>query len=142
MNNANDTFWLLLMLCIYMHVIDDFVLQKPTLCDLKQKSWWSRQIGYDFSRSDYCHDYIMALFVHAAEWSVGMLLPMIWWTFHSGIKTDSLFFWTAFCINTIVHAFIDNMKANDLAINLVEDQTAHLVQIMITLTVFVARNCI
>ena len=142
MNNANDTFWILLMLCIYMHVIDDFVLQKPCLCDLKQKSWWEKQIGYGFSRSDYSHDYIMALFMHSVEWAIGMLLPMFLWTAYKGIPFDSLFFWTACCVNTVIHAFVDNMKANDLAINLIEDQITHLVQIVVTLTIFVTRNCL
>lgn len=142
METANDTFWLLLMACLYMHVLDDFVLQKATLCDLKQRDWWRRLVGHDFEKSRYSHDYVMALFIHAGQWSLGILLPMALYFIIKGMPVDTLFLWSAFCVNTLVHAFVDNLKANELRINLVEDQSAHFVQIVITLVVFVMRNCI
>ena len=43
-----------------------------------------------------------------------------------------------FVCNVIIHAFVDNLKANDKEINLAADQSIHLVQIVITWLVF---NC-
>lgn len=140
MENPNDTFWLLLMACLYMHVLDDFVLQKACLCDLKQKSWWRNLIGHEFEKSKYSHDYVMALFIHAGQCSLGMLLPIALYQLYKGTPVDVLFLWSAFCVNTLVHAFVDNLKANELAINLVQDQFAHITQIVITLVVFIMRN--
>ena len=34
--------------------------------------------------------------------------------------------------NTIIHAVVDNLKANKLKINLVVDQSIHILQIIIT----------
>ena len=140
MENPNDTFWLLLMACLYMHVLDDFVLQKATLCDLKQKDWWRKLVGPEFEKSRYSHDYVMALFIHAGQCSLGMLLPIALFQLFKGMPVDVLFLWMAFCVNTCVHAFVDNLKANEFAINLIEDQMAHIVQIVVTLVVFIMRN--
>jgi len=140
MENPTDTFCLLLMACLYMHVLDDFVLQKATLCDLKQKSWWSRLIGPEFEKSRYSHDYVMALFIHAGQCSLGMLLPIILYQLYKGMPVDTPFFCGAFIFNMFIHAFVDNLKANELAINLIEDQMAHITQIVITLIVFIMRN--
>lgn len=140
MRHDGDIFWVLLMLGIWCHVIDDYVLQAPCLGNLKQRDWWRKLIGTDFHRSGYSHDYVMALMMHAASWSCSILLPMLWWTVHNGLQIDSSFFWTAFCVNTLVHAFTDNMKANELSINLITDQAVHLAQITLTTAIYVWRN--
>lgn len=142
MLDINNTFLVLLLVCVYMHILDDFVLQKATLCDLKQRSWWFKQIGPDLNRSRYSHDYLAALIVHAAQCSIGMLLPMVAFTLWKGIPVDTLYFCLAFVLNTVVHAFTDNLKANEMSINLIEDQMVHAVQIVITVAIFCSRNLI
>lgn len=137
-----DTFWFLLMLCIWCHIIDDFVLQSFCLCDLKQKSWWKKQIGSCFEFSPYREDYVVALVVHGASWSIATLLPIIAWYFYTETQLDVPFLWTAFFFNAIIHATIDNIKANLMLINLVTDQTLHLVQIVVTLAIFMHRAVI
>ena len=43
---------------------------------------------------------------------------------------------TAILANTVIHAFVDDLKANRDRINLVTDQLIHLAQIAVTGTVF------
>jgi hypothetical protein len=38
----------------------------------------------------------------------------------------------AFIINTIIHYWVDNEKCNKLRINLMADQTIHLIQVFVT----------
>jgi hypothetical protein len=44
----------------------------------------------------------------------------------------------SYFVNTAIHAFVDNLKANKYVINLVEDQFAHLVQIICTWIILMA----
>ena len=44
----------------------------------------------------------------------------------------------SYFINTAIHAFIDNLKANKYVINLAEDQFAHLIQIICTWIILMA----
>ena len=140
--NNKDAFWVLLIICIWCHVIDDFVLQKPTLCDLKQRDWWRRLIGIDFENSPYSCDYIMALAMHSMSWSVSILLPLIAHSLLTTPSIDGLFIWSAFCVNALIHGIVDDMKANKLQLNLVEDQLVHLVQIAATTFIYVYRTFI
>jgi hypothetical protein len=43
----------------------------------------------------------------------------------------------AYIANMIVHAFVDNLKANKFKINLVVDQSIHIIQIVVTWLVFI-----
>ena len=43
-----------------------------------------------------------------------------------------------YIINTAIHAFVDDLKANKFKINLVEDQLAHLLQIICTWIILTA----
>lgn len=42
-----------------------------------------------------------------------------------------------FLVNALVHSIVDNLKANELKINLITDQAIHLAQIIITALIFV-----
>ena len=139
---ARDIFWLLLLLCMWMHVLDDFVLQKACLCELKQRDWWQKLIGHEFKATKYAQDYIMALVMHAISWSVSIALPLILYSLYTGMALDCLFFWTACCVNAVIHAFVDDMKANRLMLNLVDDQAIHIVQIVVTVFIYVHRTLI
>ena len=42
----------------------------------------------------------------------------------------------SFVINGLIHMFVDNLKANKFKINLIQDQSIHLVQILVTVLLF------
>ena len=117
---------------VLCHIIDDFVLQKATLCDLKQKEWWERNCGtkeYGMLLQ-YKNDYKMALFIHALSWSIMIHLPLFliwipWWAL--GLTVG---------INAVIHYITDDHKANKKTINLIQDQLIHLGQILITFGVY------
>ncbi len=118
---------LLLVACLFMHVFDDYVLQ-GCLANLKQKSWWEKNAPADLYRKDY----IAALICHAFSWSVMITLPLIIY-----MKGDLGWFWFSLPINWTIHALVDNWKANIKKINLIQDQSIHLGQIILTWGVFI-----
>ena len=118
----------ILLLMILLHIIDDFVLQKATLCDLKQKEWWERNYGskeYGMPLQ-YKNDYKMALFIHALSWSIMIHLPL----FLFDICWYTLFY--TVIINAGIHMIVDDHKANLKTINLIQDQLIHFGQILLT----------
>lgn len=114
----------ILITMIFCHIIDDYYLQ-GWLASGKQKSWWDKNAPNNL----YKNDYLMALFCHSFSWSFMIQLPVLIYSFYT-----CLFIWNIilFIINLIIHAFIDNLKANKLKINLIQDQTIHFIQIIIT----------
>ena len=46
---------------IFCHVLDDYVLQSPCLCNLKQKKWWQVNAPSD----KYKYDYFIGLLMHS-----------------------------------------------------------------------------
>jgi len=114
----------LLLLMIFAHIADDFYLQ-GNLAKMKQKVWWEKLFEY---KSIYKHDYKMALLIHSMSWSIMILIPsMILLP-----TVSSYLLLGAFIINTIIHYWIDNEKCNKLHINLMVDQTIHLLQVIVT----------
>ena len=114
----------LLLFMILAHIADDFYLQ-GNLAKMKQKVWWEKLFEY---KSLYKHDYKMALFIHSMSWSIMILIPsMILLP-----TVSSYLLLGAFIINTIIHYWIDNEKCNKLHINLMADQTIHLLQVIVT----------
>lgn len=109
----------ILALMIFLHIVDDFCLQ-GIMASMKQKSWWQKDpVG---SKALYKHDYIAALFAHAFSWSFTTMIPvLIWgkWNF------------AVLILNMLVHAFVDDLKANRGLINLIADQSLHIAQICI-----------
>lgn len=114
----------LLLLMILAHIVDDFVLQSASLSKLKQKFWWEQQDGY---ASQYQNDYSMALLMHSMSWSIMILLPGM---FTVDIPGTVLF--GLFVINAGLHYLIDDLKANKKKINLLDDQTFHMLQVIST----------
>lgn len=114
---------------IFCHVVDDYYLQ-GILASLKQKNFWEKMDGYnDF----YKNDYIAALLFHAFSWSFMTLLPLVifkWPNLNVGIYCLVLL------IQTLIHAFVDNQKANKKSINLIIDQSIHMVQIIASWLIF------
>lgn len=130
------------VLCLALHVIADYTLQtvgKPSLADLKQKRWWDAAIrrsvdetsGTHEARANrakamkrkYGRDYIAALACHGLLWAVVTFLPLCT---HTG--------WSAVvAVNAFVHCVVDDMKANVMTLNLVQDQILHALQVVLTL---------
>ena len=108
---------------ILAHIVDDFYLQ-GNLAKMKQKVWWEKLFEY---KSLYKNDYKMALLIHSMSWSIMILMPVMLLYNPQGIILFAIF-----VINTLIHYWIDNEKANKLRINLMVDQTMHLLQIIIT----------
>lgn len=105
---------------IFAHIVDDYYLQ-GILAKMKQKSWWKENAPAEL----YKHDYIMALFMHAFSWSFMINLPTLL------VSNNYILMCIFMVVNTFVHAFIDDTKANRYQINLVTDQMCHLCQIII-----------
>ena len=130
----------ILLLMIFCHIVDDYYLQ-GILASMKQKKWWHEHAPDPIYR----YDYIVALIMHSMSWAFMIQLPIaIANSFNVGIK-----FAVAFIINAIIHGFVDNTKANRIhtkhytfAINLIIDQTIHLIQIAVTFAIFIVGGII
>ena len=114
---------------ILCHIVDDFVLQIGCLSNLKQKGWWEKNAPDKM----YENDYKMALFIHCLEWSIMIHLPIL--LSHTAILWYMLAI--SITINCVIHYIVDDAKANKRKINLIQDQTIHFVQIIITFIVLI-----
>jgi hypothetical protein len=120
--------WFILAAMIFLHIIDDYVLQAPCLSNLKQKSFWEKNAPDE----QYKFDYIVALIMHAFSWSFMIMLPI---AFAVNFNVGGAFL-LSLLINTIIHAVTDNLKANKKVINLWVDQATHIMQIFTTAAIF------
>ena len=120
------TFILLAM--IFLHIVDDYYLQ-GWLASAKQKTWWEENAPDKM----YSRDYIAALLMHAMSWSFMIMLPIAT-AFNFDVPPMFAIIWLA---NVVIHATVDNLKANCHTINLIQDQMIHMLQIVLTLWVFV-----
>ena len=109
------------LIMILLHIIDDFVLQPICLSKLKQKSFWETYVKDD---EKYKFDYKVALVIHALSWAIMIHLPLMF------IVSNEILVFISVIINTAIHAWIDDEKANKLNINLFEDQMMHIGQIV------------
>lgn len=110
----------ILVLMLLGHLVADYTLQ-GWLADGKQESWWKKICGGKIP-DKYKHDYVAALLCHALYWSIFICAPFY----------ASIHFLSAIILNTGLHAIVDDLKANQKAINLVQDQLIHLGQILVT----------
>lgn len=118
-----------LLAMIFCHIVDDYYLQ-GWLASAKQKKYWKENAPGKMYR----HDYLVALVMHSMSWAFMIMLPV---AFHMSWNVGAGFV-VVFALNAICHAFVDNAKANWLAINLVTDQAIHMVQIAVTFWTMVA----
>lgn len=116
----------LLPCMIFMHIVDDYYLQ-GILASMKCRSWWKEHAPDPM----YKGDYVMALLMHAFSWSFMVMIPAVAYLLLNG-RTFNLAFAGFFIANMMLHAIVDNAKANDKKINLITDQTIHLIQIVAT----------
>ena len=121
----------ILLLMVFLHIINDYNLQ-GWLANAKQKSWWTINAPQDMYR----HDYIVALFEHAFSWAFMVQLHVVVYDYFAFNNNNILYSIIACISNMFIHAYIDNEKANKRTINLVQDQTMHFAQIILTLVLF------
>lgn len=117
--------WFVLLFMIFLHIVDDYYLQAiGPLASMKQRRWWSE----NYPNELYKYDYLVALMMHSLSWAFMVMLPIsIYLSWDVNGEFVTFFVW-----NAVVHAFVDNAKANWLVINLVTDQFAHMIQIAMT----------
>ena len=121
--------YFILATMIFLDIIDDYCLQAPCLCDLKQKSFWEKNAPQKL----YKNDYLCALLMHGLSWSFMIMLPIATvLTFNV-----SLNFFLMFIANAVFHATIDDLKANKYRINLWTDQLVHIGQIIVTFILYI-----
>lgn len=114
-----------LLLMVFLHIVDDYYLQAiGPLASMKQRSWWEKH----YPQKLYKYDYLVALLMHSMSWAFMVMLPI---SIYRSWDIDGTFI-LLFIVNTAIHAFVDNMKANWLLINLIVDQSFHMVQIAST----------
>ena len=107
---------------IFCHIADDYYLQ-GWLASAKQKKWWEQNAPDKLYR----FDYVMALVCHSFSWSFMIMLP---WIIYAGPSLN--FALIAIPANVIIHAIVDDLKANKHKLNLIQDQLIHLAQIVVT----------
>ena len=118
----------ILLTMLFCHIIDDFYLQ-GILASMKQKIWWRKQEQY---KEKYKYDYTIALIIHSFSWVFMIMLPIVIY-----LKFNLSWLYLAYPINLIIHAIVDDLKANKLKINLVTDQSIHILQIIIIWIIFI-----
>lgn len=114
----NKFYVIVFILMLLAHFFADFHLQ-GILADMKQEQWWNN------SKNKY--DYLAALAIHSAEWTLWMMIPLFLLP-----HLDLGIFLLLAALNIVVHSLTDNSKANYRDINLVQDQALHLAQIAFT----------
>jgi len=113
----------MLVLMLFLHVVDDYYLQR-ILSQLKQKEWWVKNAP----EALYKYDYIVGLIMHSFSWAFMIMLPFaIQQHFNFSVQ-----YLVMLIFNVIVHAITDDLKANKKVINLIADQTIHVIQIILT----------
>lgn len=98
----------LLLTMYFLGIVDDYYLQ-GILANLKQKDSWP--IG-----ALYKYDYIVALIQHSFSWTFMIMLPIMCWMIYSK-QIYMISYCIVFACNVVIHAFTDNLKANDKQIN-------------------------
>ena len=124
----------ILILMFFAHLVDDYYLQ-GWLASAKQKKWWEKNVPDKL----YKFDYIMALFCHSLSWSIMIFLPILIYSLINNVNLN--WFYLAIPINLIIHAVVDDLKANKFKINLIMDQSIHFIQIIVTWVIFLFIYC-
>lgn len=137
-----DTIGLIILLTVLAHIVEDFHLQ-GIMASMKQKSWWSEQFAKvsaeqpdrempDIMRK-YGKDYIVVLILHGIEWSICVSLPAL-------VLGDISTSWHMAVVTVVamglIHAMVDDMKANARFINLWQDQLIHMAQLAVMLAIY------
>ena len=107
-----------------LHIFADFNMQIGAGLDkFKQWRWWWDQIPSHGDWKKYKDDYKVALLLHSYQWSLVTCLPLIMcggWVYLSSVAAHAA-----------VHCVVDDLKANRMFINLVQDQAIHALQVLL-----------
>ena len=122
---------IILLTMLFLHIVDDYYLQ-GILAKMKQKSWWKENAPDEL----YKNDYKIALLEHAFSWTFMIMLPITVTMIIQNNYINTIYI-TCFIMNWILHTVIDHLKANKKTINLVVDQSCHILQIVVTWIVLV-----
>lgn len=117
--------YVLLPLMVLCHIIADFHLQ-GIMGDMKQKSFW-KPYG-----EQYQNDWKPVMLLHGIEWAIIVSVPCLLTSWFD----VSWWFIAAVIVTGLTHAYIDNLKANNFQINLIEDQALHMLQIVLLLVAY------
>lgn len=128
---TNTIIVIALLSMLFCHIVDDYYLQ-GFLASAKQRSWWVKNAPDEL----YKHDYIMALAEHAFSWCFMVHLPCFACLVCNYICFSPFLLIASFLLNAVIHAVIDDMKANKRKINLVQDQVIHIAQVIIIWVLF------
>lgn len=134
---------LVFILALALHIFADFNLQ-GLLANFKQKDWWIKECLPTRNYLKYKYDYVISGIIHAFFWSCFTFLPILYFTlydvfdrivvpFINDIPIFVLAIIGIIIVNTVIHYFIDNLKANKRKINLWQDQLIHFAQIGLTI---------
>ena len=123
---------ILLFAMLFCHIIDDYYLQ-GWLASAKQKTWWEQNAPDPL----YEKDYRMALVEHAFSWACSIHFPVLVFFWYYSLSLNLFVFLFIFFGDWVLHAVVDNMKANKKSINLITDQYAHFTQIVVTWLVYI-----
>ena len=124
--------FILLLSMVFFHIIDDYRLQ-GILASMKQKEWWEK----NYPEKLYKYDYIPALTEHAFSWAFMIHIPVFIYSFLFGVNMPLICTIFYFLFTWIIHAIVDNAKANQKSINLCIDQTIHICQILMLWFVYI-----
>ena len=124
MNNG-----ILLLLIIFLHIYADFNMQ-GIMAEMKQKDFWKK-----FDKK-YQFDYVMPLIGHAFQWAFVVHLPAIIYTVIVSSSFLEMYCCMSVVFHTIMHAWIDTLKANDKKTTLIQDQFYHMLQLIMIWATF------
>ena len=116
-----------LVAMLFCHIIDDYKMQ-GILASMKQKNWWELNAPDRLYRKDY----LMALVEHAFSWTCSIHIPVLIYCLATNSHKGAIVYVVVFLFDWLLHAIIDNAKANQLKINLIQDQLLHVGQIFLT----------
>ena len=134
---------LVFILALALHIFADFNLQ-GLLAHFKIKTWWIKECPSTELYLKYKYDYVISGIIHAFFWSCFTFLPILYLTLYDVFERIEIPFigntpifvlaiiWIII-VNTGIHYFIDDLKANKRKINLWQDQLTHVAQIGLTI---------
>lgn len=134
---------LVFILALALHIFADFNLQ-GLFANFKQKTWWIKECPSTKIYLKYKYDYIISGINHAFFWTCFTFLPILYLTLYDVFERIEIPFIgnMPICVlaiigiiivNTGIHYFIDDLKANKRKINLWQDQLTHVAQIGLTI---------
>lgn len=106
-------------LMLLLHFLADYTLQ-GWLANGKQKKWWQDATKGMPNKDMYRNDWIAGMTCHSLYWSLLICLPL-------AMRPSYL---PMALVQATIHFWIDDRKANQFKINLIEDQLSHLIQIV------------